>query len=68
MSRLDDSIEIVANIADCLMAYRMISRLPDCNTCTDRKCQYRPKPGEMVRINCPLWIGGKDDTDSKSKP
>ena len=61
MSRLDEAIATAACILDNLMAYRSISRLPDCNTCTDRKCQYRPKPGELVRINCPLWIGGKED-------
>lgn len=30
---------------------------PDCNDCADLKCQYRPKPGEVTRFNCPLWRG-----------
>ena len=27
----------------------------NCNTC-DRVCEYRPAPGERVRINCFKWV------------
>lgn len=33
----------------------MVAELPDCNTCGTADCEYKPAPGETVRINCPLW-------------
>lgn len=34
-----------------------IMALPSCNTCAKRhKCLACPKPGSMVRFNCPLYI------------
>ena len=28
----------------------------NCNECGDKEnCNYRPRPGETVRANCPLW-------------
>ena len=35
--------------------FRMILEMPDCNNCANKNCQYRPKWGENIRINCPLW-------------
>ena len=33
-----------------------VSALPNCNNCDKNPgCQYLPKPGAYVRINCPLW-------------
>lgn len=33
-----------------------VSKLPNCNECGAAKtCEYIPRPGEMARINCPLW-------------
>lgn len=33
---------------------------PNCNTCADKDCKYRPIPGDTVRANCPLWRGQKE--------
>lgn len=36
--------------------YERVASLPDCNDCGGRNmCMYAPKPGQQVRINCPLW-------------
>lgn len=36
--------------------YAMVAAHGDCNDCANaRTCQYVPKPGGIVRINCPLW-------------
>lgn len=33
-----------------------ISKLPDCNACGQKKgCDYAPRLGQFVRINCPHW-------------
>lgn len=37
-----------------------VSKTPDCNTCADRHCKYRPKPGQTTRFNCPLWRGSEE--------
>ena len=36
--------------------YTQVSAQGDCNDCGKaRSCQYVPRPGSIVRINCPLW-------------
>lgn len=39
-----------------------ITSKPDCNTCCDLTCRYRPKVGEITRFNCPLWYGKEETT------
>lgn len=56
MARLDKEIARQACILDCLMALRDIYKTGDCNICASRKgCEYVPKPGQMVRYNCPFY-------------
>ena len=55
MSRLDEAIASVAYILDCLMAYRNIVESGDCNICKNKDCQWKPKPGQLVRYNCPFY-------------
>lgn len=43
-------------IADLIKYADTIRRLHDCNDCGIKKrCKYAPTPGNVVRINCPLW-------------
>lgn len=56
MSRLDDAISQTAYILDCLMALRNIHDSGSCNDCVVRDvCERKPKPGQMVRYNCPFY-------------
>jgi len=55
MNRLDDVIADVAYILDTLMAYRNIAETGNCNTCKNKDCQWIPKPGQLVRYNCPHY-------------
>lgn len=48
-------LEALNNMAGILLYFERVSKLPDCNTCSDKSCEYRPKLGESTRINCPLW-------------
>ena len=45
-------------------SYRMyhddLASKPNCNTCADKDCKYRPIPGDTVRANCPLWRGSEE--------
>ena len=55
-TKLDKAIEEVAYILDCLTAYRSITEKGGCNDCKFRRgCKSCPKPGEVVRYNCPLY-------------
>lgn len=57
--RLDGAIADVAYILDSLMAYRNIVQTGCCNDCAiSGKCKYCPKPGQMVRYNCPHYMKG----------
>ena len=37
--------------------FKDLSSKPDCNTCENRNCEYRPRIGATVRVNCPLYSG-----------
>lgn len=54
-SRLDHTISDVAFILDSLRALRNIYDAGDCNNCQNKKCEYKPKVGQMVRYNCPFY-------------
>lgn len=61
MSRLDEAISSVAYILDSLMALRNIEESGNCNNCClVKNCEYAPKAGQPVRINCPLWVEAKE--------
>lgn len=57
MSKLDDVIAQKAYELDCLRNYRNIVESGDCNNCTHKShdCMYVPKPGQLVRYNCPHY-------------
>lgn len=41
---------------DVLRAYRDIVDSGCCNDCESKKdCKYAPKPGQLVRYNCPFY-------------
>lgn len=68
MNRLDRAISDVAYILDTLMAYRNVVATGCCNDCTKRiKCEYAPKPGQMVRYNCPFYSGLSEATPLDDK-
>ena len=57
-AKLRAELEQVKHQLDSYRAYYddMASK-PNCNTCADKDCKYRPIPGDTVRANCPLWRG-----------
>ena len=58
MSRLDNTISDIAYILDSLRAYRNVVESGDCNRCKAvHDCKYVPKPGQLVRYNCPFYEG-----------
>ncbi len=65
MSRFDqdreDLIRLIFSICDYARLGYIISTYNSCNDCKDKDCEYRPKLGESVRWNCPLWKDGEAD-------
>ncbi len=60
MDKLDNLISDIGYLYDCLRALRNIWELNDCNKCgKKRECEYVPKPGQIVRYNCPLFEEGE---------
>ena len=55
MSRLDDTMADIAYILDVLRVYRNIVQSGNCNICDSRECKWKPKPGQLVRYNCPYY-------------
>ena len=58
MSKIRKAIKALNNVIAHLEDYEKILKLNGCNTCRNKNCLYRPKWGERVRINCPLYIKG----------
>ena len=55
---MDDSeiVRVLHRIADAVQIMSQLSQKPNCNDCGKKKeCEYVPKWGDPVRINCPLW-------------
>lgn len=38
-----------------------LSSKPCCNTCENKDCEYKPRVGDTVRANCPLYSGPEAD-------
>ena len=55
IDRLNNTISDVAYILDSLRDLKQIYQSGCCNSCTNRDCGYLPKPGQMVRYNCPFY-------------
>lgn len=60
---INDVIRMLYSVADTLRYAMEIISLNDCNTCNREECSYKPKPGQMVRINCPHWIEKEHDAE-----
>lgn len=56
-----DELEQVKHQRDSYRLYHDdLASKPNCNTCADKDCKYRPIPGDTVRANCPLWRGPEE--------
>ena len=59
MSQRDEDMKEFARAlryaAECIEYYQRVKSFHDCNDCKDKTCKYKPRLGEQVRINCPLW-------------
>ncbi len=57
---LDKAIANTAYVLDALLALREITETGSCNECEYRDdCRYAPKPGQLVRYNCPHFERGE---------
>lgn len=58
LEQLQAELERVRVERDAYKVYFMdVSSKPDCNTCEKMGCEYRPRVGDTVRANCPLYSG-----------
>lgn len=54
---IDNIIDAVNDAVEILKVYREMLETGNCNTCkVERSCQYCPEKGELVRVNCPLYV------------
>ena len=44
-------------LVEWLKALKEIWDSGDCNNCRRYKCDYKPKLGQLVRYNCPHYVG-----------
>jgi len=63
MDRLNNIISEIGYVLDCLRNLKDIYKTGDCNNCNTKECYVKPKPGQMVRYNCPFYI--KESEENK---
>lgn len=65
MSKFDQDREDIINILYSILNYAKlgyeISTCDNCNNCKRKLCEHRPRWGQTVRWNCPLWRGEDDE-------
>ena len=44
-------------LAEWLKCLKEIWGHGDCNVCRNGECKWKPKPGQLVRYNCPHFVG-----------
>lgn len=44
-------------LAEWLKALKEIWDSGDCNDCRNGQCEWKPKLGQLVRFNCPHYVG-----------
>lgn len=44
-------------LAEWLKALKEIWDSGDCNDCRNGQCEWKPKLGQLVRYNCPHYVG-----------
>ena len=44
-------------MAEWLKALKEIWNSGDCNDCRNGQCEWKPKLGQLVRFNCPHYVG-----------
>ena len=44
-------------LAEWLKALKEIWGSGDCNDCRNGQCEWKPKLGQLVRFNCPHYVG-----------
>lgn len=44
-------------LAEWLKALKEIWNSGDCNDCRNGQCEWKPKLGQLVRFNCPHYVG-----------
>ena len=53
----DEFAKMLYYTAECIRYTHRVSSYNNCNNCRKKHCEYKPRVGENVRINCPLWEG-----------
>lgn len=60
--RVSDMAKDAADAIDFLQTFvDLIGKLPDCNDCARKSCEYRLSLGKTVRYNCPLFLKGDNN-------
>jgi hypothetical protein len=60
-NKLDKIIQDMNYTLECLKVYRDFIMTGNCNICKLKSdCEYKPKLGELIRVNCPLYKENKE--------
>ena len=56
-STCDECAKEHRQLAEWLKALKEIWDSGDCNDCRNGQCEWKPKLGQLVRYNCPHYVG-----------
>ena len=64
--RISDMARDSADAIDSLLTFvDNIFALPNCQDCARKDCECKPKLGETIRFNCPVYVAGSIDEEKR---
>ena len=60
LKKIDSCLECASEhrqLAEWLKTLKEIWDSGDCNDCRNGQCEWKPKLGQLVRFNCPHYVG-----------
>ena len=67
VSTAEQLAKTLSYIADCVQYAESMRAQPNCNSCGRERCEYGPRLGRPIRINCPLWEEAEEAEEEEKK-
>ena len=67
VSTTEQLAKTLSYIGNCVQYAESMRAQPNCNSCGRERCEYGPRLGRPIRINCPLWEEAEEEEKKEWK-
>ena len=67
VSTAEQLAKTLSYIGECVQFTESMRAQPNCNSCGIERCEYGPRLGRPIRINCPLWEEAEEEEEKEWK-